>query len=185
MSSIFVLEMLTILLLPFGSRNFIQLFIYLFCSLIRYYTMYGHLLPTEPVRPPSRVNNTSGVPNISEIRHPPDQSQNNLRITPVVSPEKDLTPSTYPPKSEETPEVEASYSNTTIPEVIPEPLKFSTPHVNGIFSSNGRFLKVPAKSPLLDGRRATLEFHSLKSLMSKQPEFKELQTFPGNFFDMS
>ena len=169
---------------PFGSRNFIQLFVYLFCSLIRYYTMYGHLLPTEPVRPPSRVNNTSGVPNISEIRHPPDQSQNNLRITPVVSPEKDLTPSTYPPKSEETPEVEASYSNTTIPEVIPEPLKFSTPHVNGIFSSNGRFLKVPAKSPLLDGRRATLEFHSLKSLMSKQPEFKELQTFPGNIFDM-
>ena len=184
MSSIFLLEILTILLHPFGSRNFIQLFIYLFCSLIRYYTMYGHLLPTEPVRPPSRVNNTSGVPNISEIRHPPDQSQNNLRITPVVSPEKDLTPSTYPPKSEETPEVEASYSNTTIPEVIPEPLKFSTPHVNGIFSSNGRFLKVPAKSPLLDGRRATLEFHSLKSLMSKQPEFKELQTFPGNFFDM-
>ena len=177
MSSIFLLH-------PFGSRNFIQLFVYLFCSLIRYYTMYGHLLPTEPVRPPSRVNNTSGVPNISEIRHPPDQSQNNLRITPVVSPEKDLTPSTYPPKSEETPEVEASYSNTTIPEVIPEPLKFSTPHVNGIFSSNGRFLKVPAKSPLLDGRRATLEFHSLKSLMSKQPEFKELQTFPGNFFDM-
>lgn len=184
MSSIFLLEILTILLHPFGSRNFIQLFIYLFCSLIRYYTMYGHLLPTEPARPPSRVNNTSGVPNISEIRHPPDQSQNNLRITPVVSPEKDLTPSTYPPKSEETPEVEASYSNTTIPEVIPEPLKFSTPHVNGIFSSNGRFLKVPAKSPLLDGRRATLEFHSLKSLMSKQPEFKELQTFPGNFFDM-
>ena len=184
MSSIFLLEILTILLHPFGSRNFIQLFVYLFCSLIRYYTMYGHLLPTEPVRPPSRVNNTSGVPNISEIRHPPDQSQNNLRITPVVSPEKDLTPSTYPPKSEETPEVEASYSNTTIPEVIPEPLKFSTPHVNGIFSSNGRFLKVPAKSPLLDGRRATLEFHSLKSLMSKQPEFKELQTFPGNFFDM-
>ena len=181
MSSIFLLEILTILLHPFGSRNFIQLFIYLFCSLIRYYTMYGHLLPTEPARPPSRVNNTSGVPNISEIRHPPDQSQNNLRITPVVSPEKDLTPSTYPPKSEETPEVEASYSNTTIPEVIPEPLKFSTPHVNGIFSSNGRFLKVPAKSPLLDGRRATLEFHSLKSLMSKQPEFKELQTFPGNF----
>lgn len=184
MSSIFLLEILTILLHPFGSRNFIQLFVYLFCSLIRYYTMYGHLLPTEPARPPSRVNNTSGVPNISEIRHPPDQSQNNLRITPVVSPEKDLTPSTYPPKSEETPEVEASYSNTTIPEVIPEPLKFSTPHVNGIFSSNGRFLKVPAKSPLLDGRRATLEFHSLKSLMSKQPEFKELQTFPGNFFDM-
>ena len=184
MSSIFLLEILTILLHPFGSRNFIQLFIYLFCSLIRYYTMYGHLLPTEPARPPSRVNNTSGVPNISEIRHPPDQSQNNLRITPVVSPEKDLTPSTYPPKSEETPEVEASYSNTTIPEVIPEPLKFSTPHVNGIFSSNGRFLKVPAKSPLLDGRRATLEFHSLKSLMSKQPEFKELQTFPGKFFDM-
>ena len=185
MSSIFLLEILTKLLHPFGSRNFIQLFIYLFCSLIRYYTMYGHLLPTEPARPPSRVNNTSGVPNISEIRHPPDQSQNNLRITPVVSPEKDLTtPSTYPPKSEETPEVEASYSNTTIPEVIPEPLKFSTPHVNGIFSSNGRFLKVPAKSPLLDGRRATLEFHSLKSLMSKQPEFKELQTFPGNFFDM-
>ena len=184
MSSIFLLEILTILLHPFGSRNFIQLFIYLFCSLIRYYTMYGHLLPTEPVRPPSSVNNTSNVPNISEIRHPPDQSQNNLRITPVVSPEKDLTPSTYPPKSEETPEVEASYSNTTIPEVIPEPLKFSTPHVNGIFSSNGRFLKVPAKSPLLDGRRATLEFHSLKSLMSKQPEFKELQTFPGNFFDM-
>ena len=182
-SSIFLPEILTILLHPFGSRNFIQLFIYLFCSLIRYYTMYGHLLPTEPARPPSRVN-TSGVPNISEIRHPPDQSQNNLRITPVVSPEKDLTPSTYPPKSEETPEVEASYSNTTIPEVIPEPLKFSTPHVNGIFSSNGRFLKVPAKSPLLDGRRATLEFHSLKSLMSKQPEFKELQTFPGNFFDM-
>ena len=181
MSSIFLLEILTILLHPFGSRNFIQLFIYLFCSLIRYYTMYGHLLPTEPARPPSRVNNTSGVPNISEIRHPPDQSQNNLRITPVVSPEKDLTPSTYPPKSEETPEVEASYSNTTIPEVIPEPLKFSTPHVNGIFSSNGRFLKVPAKSPLLDGRRATLEFHSLKSLMSKQPEFKELQTFPGKF----
>ena len=184
MSSISLLEILTILLHPFGSRNFIQLFIYLFCSLIRYYTMYGHLLPTEPARPPSRVNNTSGVPNISEIRHPPDQSQNNLRITPVVSPEKDLTPSTYPPKSEETPEVEASYSNTTIPEVIPEPLKFSTPHVNGIFSSNGRFLKVPAKSPLLDGRRATLEFHSLKSLMSKQPEFKELQLFPGNFFDM-
>ena len=51
--------------------------------------MYGHLLPTEPVRPPSSVNNTSNVPNISEIRHPPDQSQNNLRITPAVSP-KDL-----------------------------------------------------------------------------------------------
>ena len=80
--------------------------------------------------------------------------------------------------------MEESYTgSTTVPaEVIPEPLKFSTPHVNGIFSSNGsRFLKVPAKSPLLDGHRATLEFHSLKSLMSKQPEFKELQTFPGKF----
>ena len=143
--------------------------------------MYGHLLPTEPARPPSRVN-TSGVPNISEIRHPPDQSQNNLQITPAVSPEKDPTPTTsYNPSKSDTPEVEP-YPSNTVPEVIPEPLKFSTPHVNGIFSPNGGFLKVPAKSPLLDGHRATLEFHSLKSIMSKQPEFKELQTFPGKYF---
>ena len=39
-------------------------------------------------------------------------------------------------------------------------------------------LKIKAKSPL-DGATATLEFHSLKSIMSRQPGCKELKAFPG------
>ena len=42
----------------------------------------------------------------------------------------------------------------------------------------GHLLKVDAKSPK-DGSTATLEFHSLKSIMSRQPGCKELKVFPG------
>ena len=55
---------------------------------------------------------------------------------------------------------------------------FRSPHVNGIFSPLGHLLKVDAKSPK-DGSTATLEFHSLKSIMSRQPGCKELKAFPG------
>ena len=55
---------------------------------------------------------------------------------------------------------------------------FRSPHVNGIFGPLGELLKIKAKSPL-DGATATLEFHSLKSIMSRQPGCKELKAFPG------
>ena len=57
-------------------------------------------------------------------------------------------------------------------------LLFRSPHVNGIFGPLGELLKIKAKSPL-DGATATLEFHSLKSIMSRQPGCKELKAFPG------
>ena len=57
-------------------------------------------------------------------------------------------------------------------------LLFRSPHVNGIFGPLGEMLKIKAKSPL-DGATATLEFHSLKSIMSRQPGCKELKAFPG------
>ena len=57
-------------------------------------------------------------------------------------------------------------------------LLFRSPHVNGIFGPLGELLKVKAKSPK-DGQTATLEFHSLYSIMSRQPGCKELKAFPG------
>ena len=57
-------------------------------------------------------------------------------------------------------------------------LLFRSPHVNGVFGPLGELLKIKAKSPL-DGATATLEFHSLKSIMSRQPGCKELKAFPG------
>ena len=58
------------------------------------------------------------------------------------------------------------------------PLKFATPHVKGLFGPVKGILKIKAKSPK-DGQTATLEMHSIKAIMSRQPGFKELHAFPG------
>ena len=60
------------------------------------------------------------------------------------------------------------------------PVKFSSPHVRAVFSAGGILAKVDAKSPL-DGQTATVELHSLQSILSQgqSREYQELQEFPG------
>ena len=167
-------------------------------NLMRYYQMFCHLLPTlsanEPARPSSRANsvkgglsNSNSFHKIEEstIMHPEDQSQNNFQPTPEVSKvqEEDLEVEAISYHQEESlhPDLVSNSAKAEISVKRLTPVKFSTPHVNGFFSAtNGRFLKIPAKSPQ-DGQTATLEFHSVKSLMSRQPGFKELHSFPGRF----
>ena len=117
----------------------------------------------------------------STILHSTDPSeQPHYQITPEAS---GIIP--------EDPEVEALTSKAQglgfEPDQLPEkpvqpsrltPVKFTSAHVNSVLGPMGHLVKVDAKNPR-DGQTATLEFHSLKSLMSKVPGFKELQIFPG------
>ena len=155
-------------------------------KLMGYYQMYNHLLPktssTDQVRPPSRANS---------VKH--SNSLQNFEGSSILPPENNLTHNIITPdvssvqEKVEDKEVENFTENYSEPVQNEHqkslqrltPVKFSTPHVNGIFSPNGVFLKVPAKSPR-DGQTATLEFHSLRSIMSRQPGYRELKEFPGN-----
>ncbi len=56
------------------------------------------------------------------------------------------------------------------------PVKFASPHVKGAFGALGLLSKVSAKSPL-DGQSASVEMHSLQTLL--HAENRELREFPG------
>ena len=59
------------------------------------------------------------------------------------------------------------------------PVKFSAPHVRGVFNARGVLVKVDAKAPLVDGASATVELHALTRLLEGLPSHAELRAFPG------
>jgi hypothetical protein len=162
-------------------------------NLMRYYQMYSHLLPTTaPVddRPPSRTSGhstRSGVVKSSSFQHQFHDNEINEEST-IFAAEDSLAMQHYQPTPEASlnydPEVEkytAAQDDSIVPATVSNerltPAKFSIPHVQGVFST-ANLIKIDAKSPM-DGQTATLEVHSLKSLVSRQPNFKELHNFPG------
>lgn len=68
-------------------------------------------------------------------------------------------------------------SSSVLPERL-TPLMFSRPHVCARISSNGVLVKVEASAPL-EGQSATVELHSMSSLLSNTREHQQLASFPG------
>merc|ERR550532_2870603 len=65
--------------------------------------------------------------------------------------------------------------------VLPErltPLMFSRPHVCARMSASGLLVKVEPNNPR-DGQTATVEVHSISSLLRDSRESQELSAFPG------
>ena len=58
------------------------------------------------------------------------------------------------------------------------PLMFSRPHVCARVSASGLLIKVDAHSPR-EGQSATVELHSVASLLQHTQEYRELTIFPG------
>ena len=58
------------------------------------------------------------------------------------------------------------------------PLMFSRPHVCARLSASGLLVKVEAHSPR-EGQSATVELHSVASLLQHTQEYRELVIFPG------
>lgn len=156
-------------------------------NLFRYYQMYGHLLPSIQVstdRPASRTGSIKGSTTASfnsqfnvkgeesTILHTTNATEPNYQPTPEVSAIQEEAVESI--KEQEVIEEESD----EIKHRRMTPVKFCIPHVNGIFGPHGNLIKIDAKSPI-DGQTATLEMHSLKHLMYRQPAYKELHSFPG------
>ena len=68
-------------------------------------------------------------------------------------------------------------SNNVLPERL-TPLMFTRPHVCARISSSGLLVKVEPNNPQ-DGQTATIELHSLATLLRDTRESQELAAFPG------
>ena len=150
-------------------------------NLLNYYHHYNQFLPqiTEN-RPLSRTNSVNNVSSISQqfprtdqstILHPDGLEQSaNYQPTPEVSKvEEEISEMTKD-------EPERLFTETPAERLTP--MKFVSPHIKGIFGPVKGIVKIKAKSPK-DGQTASLEIHSIKAIMSRQPGFKELHGFPG------
>ena len=150
-------------------------------NLLNYYQHYNQFLPqiteNRPLSRTNSVNNMSSTsqfprPDQSTILHPDGLEQSaNYQPTPEVSKVEEEI-------SEMTKDDEPERLFTETPAERLTPMKFVSPHVKGIFGPVKGILKIKAKSPK-DGQTATLEIHSIKAIMSRQPGFKELHGFPG------
>ncbi|WAR31439.1 SC16A-like protein [Mya arenaria] len=77
------------------------------------------------------------------------------------------------------PHVSAWVETTT--EVIPQrqtPEKFMIPHMRACFGPNGQLVKVLPNRPA-DGQPATVEIHSVQTLLDGNEEAEELEEYPG------
>ena len=58
------------------------------------------------------------------------------------------------------------------------PPKYLLPHVRVCFGATGQLVTVLPTRPA-EGQPATVEIHSLESLLSDNPQLEELKSFPG------
>ena len=76
---------------------------------------------------------------------------------------------------------ETTTEHSTSGPILPSrltPLMFSRPHVCARVSASGLLVKVEAHSPR-EGQSATVELHSVSSLLQHTQNYKELSIFPG------